>query len=90
MRLRYIFTCAQTPAKRKRRVARGKTFQEINLSHVSFYRYPNSLNDREIVVARFNQDYVSNNYRGDVQKRIYLVRPKGNTDAPWKILYEGI
>ncbi|HEB58639.1 MAG TPA: hypothetical protein ENJ01_05405 [Gammaproteobacteria bacterium] len=76
-------------AQRKRRIARGKTFQKINLSQVSFYRYPYTVDGREIVVARFRQDYVSNNYRGDVFKRLYLVRPQGQVNAPWKVLYEG-
>jgi len=76
-------------AKRKRRIARGKTFQKISLSEVSFYRYPYAVDGRDIVVARFRQHYASNNYRGDVYKRLYLVRPSDQPEAPWKILYEG-
>jgi len=73
-------------SKRKRRIARNKSFQKIQLSDISILAYPeSSTNKKDIVVARFQQDYQSSNYRSDVSKRLYLER---NNDD-WKIMYEG-
>ena len=73
-------------SKRKRRIARNKSFQKIQLSDISLLAYPESTaNKKDIVVARFQQDYQSSNYRSDVSKRLYLQR---NNDS-WKIMYEG-
>ncbi len=73
-------------SKRKRRIARNKSFQKIQLSDISLLAYPESTTDKkDIVVARFQQDYQSSNYRSDVRKRLYLQR----NDDNWKIMYEG-
>lgn len=69
----------------KSRVFRGKTFQKIDLSGLSLLGYPPTSNHERMVVADFVQRYRSNNFNGDMHKRLYLVRE--NTD--WKILYEG-
>lgn len=73
-------------SKRKRRIARNKSYQKIQLSDISLLAYPeDSADKKDIVVARFKQGYQSSNYQSDVQKRLYL---QGNNDN-WKIMYEG-
>ena len=73
-------------SRRKRLVARGKTYQKIRLSDIALFAYPNSAaSGRDIVVADFQQDYRSNNFSSDMAKRLYLAREEGQ----WKILYEG-
>ncbi|GMR08502.1 MAG: murein L,D-transpeptidase [Gammaproteobacteria bacterium] len=73
-------------SNRKRRVNRGKTYQNIDLKDVSLFSYPSTASQgKSIVVASFQQLYRSNNYSGDVRKQLYIVREKGS----WKILYEG-
>lgn len=71
---------------RKRAVAQGKTFQQVELSDLSLFAYPRSASDgREIVVASFRQSYNSNNFSSDMGKRLYLTREDGR----WRVLYEG-
>ncbi|VAX14698.1 ErfK/YbiS/YcfS/YnhG family protein [hydrothermal vent metagenome] len=73
-------------SQRKRRVARNKSYQKIQLSDISLLAYPEtSTGKKDIVVARFQQDYQSSNYQSDVSKRLYLQRNNKN----WKIMYEG-
>lgn len=75
-----------TWSQRKKRVAVSKTFQKVNISNLSLLAYPKSKqSDKEMVVARFHQQYRSNNYDSDTDKRLYLSRDKGE----WRILYEG-
>lgn len=71
----------------KRRVLAGKTEQEIRLSEQALFAYPDAeaLGEAPVVVARFHQDYDSNNYRGAMDKQLYLQREAGE----WSILYEG-
>lgn len=70
----------------KTRVLRWKTDQSIALRGISLFGYPRQGSEgRRIVVSTFNQHYRSNNYRGDMQKQLYLVEE----DNQWKILYEG-
>jgi len=72
--------------KRKRAVFAGKTFQQITLEDLTLLAYPRrNDSDPEIVVARFTQDYRSNNYDSRMRKRLYLKR----VDGEWKIWYEG-
>ena len=72
--------------KRKRAVFAGKTFQKITLADITLLAYPRrNATDPEIVVARFTQDYRSNNYDSRMRKRLYLKR----VDGEWKIWYEG-
>ncbi|MDH5180071.1 MAG: L,D-transpeptidase family protein [Gammaproteobacteria bacterium] len=72
-------------AARKRLVAQGKTWQKVKLSDISLLAYPDKTGTDPMVVARFRQRYTSNNYQGDLSKRIYL-RKQG---SEWRILYEG-
>ncbi len=73
-------------SQRKRRIAKNKSYQKIKLSDISLLAYPQTGSDKkEIVVARFQQDYQSSNYNNDVGKRLYLQRNNNN----WKIIYEG-
>jgi murein L,D-transpeptidase YafK len=69
----------------KQRVFRGKTFQKIDLSDVSLLFYPPSADRPPMVVANFKQHYRSNNYNGDMRKRLYMVKDRDR----WKVLYEG-
>ena len=71
---------------RKRELARSKTYQHVKLSDVALFAYPQKTPQQApMVVARFRQQYESNNYNGDIHKRVYL-RKEG---ATWRILYEG-
>ena len=69
----------------KKQVFAAKTFQKIELSDLSLLAYPRSEEQRPMVVANFVQRYRSNNYNGDMRKRLYLIKE----DDRWKILYEG-
>lgn len=70
----------------KRRVARGKSWQQVELSDLSLYLYPREAgNGRHMAVANFRQDYDSNNFRSSMDKRLYLVEE----DGAWRIMYEG-
>lgn len=73
--------------KRKRQVAAGKRFQEVELDELSLFGYPRAASDGwdAMVVANFRQRYDSNNYRSTMRKRLYLVRESGH----WRVLYEG-
>ena len=71
---------------RKRAVAGGKTFQQVELSNLSLFAYPQSASDgRDMAVASFRQHYRSNNFNSDMGKRLYLTRENGR----WRVLYEG-
>lgn len=69
----------------KEKVFSTKTFQKIEFSDISLFAYPQPLLQRPLVVANFTQRYRSNNYNGDMRKRLYLVKEK----SQWKIVYEG-
>lgn len=66
----------------KQRVNASKQFIKVDLKDVSLFRYPN---DPDLMVATFNQDYRSDNYKGESIKRQYWVREEGR----WRIAYEG-
>lgn len=70
---------------RKRQLARYKTFQKVTLSDIALFAYPQKAKQKPMVVARFRQRYESNNYHGDIRKRMYL-RKDGQH---WRIMYEG-
>lgn len=71
---------------RKRAVAAGKTFQQVQLSDLSLFAYPQSATGgRDVVVANFRQHYRSNNFNSDLAKRLYLAREDGR----WQVIYEG-
>lgn len=69
----------------KKRVFSGKKFQKIDLQDISLLAYPKVADARPMVVANFVQHYRSNNYNGDMRKRLYMVKEQGR----WKVLYEG-
>ncbi len=70
----------------KTRVLRSKKRQNIALREISLFGYPRQGSEgRNMVVATFMQKYQSNNFSGDMQKKLYLV----DEDSSWKILYEG-
>ncbi len=69
----------------KKQVFSGKIFQEIDLSEVSFLTYPTTAKKQPMVVANFIQHYRSNNFNGDMRKRLYMVKEQDS----WKVLYEG-
>jgi len=70
----------------KRIVLNNKKSQKITLSDLTLLGYPRqSAEGKEIVVANFRQRYKSNNYNGDMSKRLYLIHENGE----WRILYEG-
>jgi murein L,D-transpeptidase YafK len=75
-----------TWSQRKKRIALNKTFQKINISDLSLFAYPEAGKaNPDMAVARFHQQYRSNNFQSDADKRLYLKREQGN----WRILYEG-
>ena len=69
----------------KKQVFAGKTYQKIDLSDISLLGYPRVADSRPMVVANFRQNYRSNNYNGEMKKRLYMVKETG----AWKVLYEG-
>ncbi len=69
----------------KKQVFASKTFQKIDITDLSLLAYPRAVTQPPMVVANFVQHYRSNNYNGDMRKRLYLVKDDNN----WKILYEG-
>ena len=69
----------------KKRIFSGKTFQKIDLSDISILTYPDTEKKQPMVVANFIQHYRSNNFNGNLHKRLYLVKEQGR----WKVLYEG-
>jgi len=70
----------------KSRIARHKTYQKVELNDLSLFFYPeHASNGTPMVVASFVQNYQSNNYQGEVKKRLYLGKQANN----WRILYEG-
>ncbi len=75
----------QSWAAYKKQVFSGKTYQKIEFSDLSLFSYPAGDRQRPMVVANFTQHYRSNNFNGDMRKRLYLVKE----GEDWKILYEG-
>jgi murein L,D-transpeptidase YafK len=76
----------QSWQQRKRQVAQGKQWQRVALSELSLFAYPRAAgNGREMMVANLQQQYDSNNYQGEMKKRLYLVK----ADTGWRVLYEG-
>lgn len=69
----------------KKQVFAGKTFQQIALSDLSLYGYPRDHDDTPLIVANFVQHYRSNNFNGNMHKRLYLIKEQGQ----WKVVYEG-
>lgn len=71
---------------RKRLVFSGKTNQKIILSNISIFKYPDNATDKkDMMVVNFHQDYRSNNFNTEVDKRLYFI----NQGDALKIYYEG-
>jgi murein L,D-transpeptidase YafK len=70
----------------KRRVNANKTFIDVNISHVTLVRDNTIWPEGEVVVAEFDQQYQSSNYKDNSRKRLYLARL--NEQEPWRILIE--
>ncbi|MFO7766359.1 MAG: L,D-transpeptidase family protein [Pelovirga sp.] len=68
----------------KKQVFAGKTFQQIALSDVSLLGYPRDHDDTPLIVANFVQHYRSNNFNGDMHKRLYLIKEHDQ----WRVVYE--
>jgi len=71
--------------KHKKQIFSGKKYQKIDLSDISILNYPEDDKQQPMVVANFVQHYRSNNFSGNLHKRLYMVKEQGT----WKILYEG-
>ncbi len=69
----------------KKQVFAGKKFQKIDLSDLTLLAYPEVADGQKMLVANFVQSYRSNNYNGDMRKRLYMIKEAGQ----WKVLYEG-
>ncbi|MFK5925837.1 MAG: L,D-transpeptidase family protein [Desulfuromusa sp.] len=69
----------------KKQVFAGKKFQKVDLSDISILSYPGDKKSKPMVVANFVQHYRSNNFNGNLHKRLYMVKEQGG----WKVLYEG-
>jgi murein L,D-transpeptidase YafK len=69
----------------KQQVFSSKTYQQVALSDLSLYEYPRNDDEPVMIVANFVQHYRSNNFNGDMRKRLYLVKQQDQ----WRVLYEG-
>lgn len=67
----------------KQRINARKTSLSVMLDDVSLFYYPG---ENGMVVATFQQDYQSNNFRDQTKKRQYW---RQEADGIWRIIYEG-
>ena len=67
---------------RTRRNARAKTFIKVGVGEIDLLMYSQM---PELFVARFNQDYRSNNYNIAYRKQQFWKKENG----AWKIVFEG-
>jgi len=65
----------------KRRIAKHKTFVNVELSNVSLLVHPND----DVMVATFLQTYVSDNFSSKSWKRQYWNK---ESDGQWRIVFE--
>lgn len=70
-------------AKHKTAVNASKTKIDVKLNNLSLFAYPG---EKDMVVAEFTQNYSSNNFDSESEKRQYWRR---NPQGEWKIIYEG-
>ncbi len=68
-------------ADHKRRVAKHKTFVDVELSNVSLLQHPNE----DVMVATFLQTYASDNFSSKSWKRQYWNK---ESDGQWRIVFE--
>ncbi len=69
-------------SEHKRRVNAGKSFIEVTLTDVDLFRYPG---DVPLMLARFTQQYRSDNYQKSTRKEQYWRR---EADGRWRIVKE--
>ncbi|MCB1741478.1 MAG: L,D-transpeptidase [Gammaproteobacteria bacterium] len=67
----------------KARVNGQKKYIRVGVKRLSLYRYPG---EHDMVVASFEQDYRSDNFAQESQKRQYW---RKDIDGQWRIVYEG-
>lgn len=73
-------------SQRKRQLARGKGLRQVDLDRLSLYAYPAAAsNGRPLVVADFRQQYRSETFHSEMEKRLYLIKE----ERDWRIWYEG-
>lgn len=70
-------------ARHKTRVNAGKKEIRVSLNNLSLFRYPEA---PDIVVAAFDQDYWSDNFRSKSFKHQYW---REESNGQWRIIYEG-
>lgn len=70
-------------ARKKKKVNRSKTFIQVDLNINELFVYPG---EEGMFVVSYTQNYLSNNYSGQTQKKQYWKRTEG---GEWKIIYEG-
>ncbi|WP_353411893.1 L,D-transpeptidase family protein [Arenicella sp. 4NH20-0111] len=70
-------------ANAKRKVNKGKTFIQVDLDIHEMFVYPG---EKDMFVISYTQNYLSNNYSGQTQKKQYWKRLDS---GQWKILFEG-
>jgi len=66
----------------KQRVARNKSYLEVDLADISVYGYPD---EEGVVVVTFEQDYRSSNFNSTSRKRQYW---RQGSDGQWRIVSE--
>ncbi len=69
--------------KKKSATAKAKTFVQLQLKVDSLFAYPG---ERDMFVVKFRQQYLSNNFANETQKKQYWRRDELGR---WRILYEG-
>ena len=68
-------------ARHKRRIAKHKTYVDVDLENVSLLLHP----DEDVMVATFQQSYNSDNYSSQTWKRQYWNKEE---DGKWRIVFE--
>ena len=81
--LNFGSTSYQRWAKKKRKLNNAKTFIQVDLDIKELFVYPG---EQDMFVVRFQQNYLSNNYEGQAEKKQYWKRAE---NGKWKIIYEG-
>lgn len=66
----------------KKRVNPSKRYIKVRIEDTSIFRYPGQ---QDMLVFTFKQDYRSDNFRRQFQKRQYWIKEE---DGQWRILYE--
>ena len=70
-------------AKHKTAINSSKRVIDVELSNISLFAYPG---EQDMIIAEFTQNYYSDNFDSESEKRQYWHRSANNE---WKILFEG-